>query len=249
MPDLWRTMAAVDTAWLWVFVLGVLGVLVGGGELASRYRDAPVRALWTRPGALYLLVNGLAAITALSFLRVFGWNFTAAAPTGTAEATGGAVDNAATRAALTQILVAGFAAITLLRSSLTIQLGEKDVSIGPSGVLRVLLDATDREVDRLIAQRRDAAIGALGQDITFTAASTALPAYCMVLMQNVTPEEQQEIGRQVTSLSEAQMSDRIKKRLLMLYLLCVTGADLLSQAVERVRQDIVVDDGPPPPPP
>src|SRR5262245_39565395 len=102
--------------------VGLLGALVGAGELISVFRDAPTRALLTKPAIFYVLVNVVAAVAALFLTRVFGWS-----------AGAGATTDDALR--VTQVLVAGIGAMALFRSSLTIRAGEKDVSISPSVVL------------------------------------------------------------------------------------------------------------------
>jgi hypothetical protein len=58
----------------WI-VVGPLGALVGVGELVSRYRDAPARALASLPAVLYVGLNVVAAVTALALSQLFGWNF------------------------------------------------------------------------------------------------------------------------------------------------------------------------------
>lgn len=56
-------------------IVGVLGALVGMTEIASRYRDNPVRSL-SQPGALlYVLVNAGGSVSALFIIRAFGWDF------------------------------------------------------------------------------------------------------------------------------------------------------------------------------
>ena len=54
--------------WLWTFAIGAL---VGSAELISRYRDNPGAALRSRPGLLFIALNGLAAIMALFLVRHF----------------------------------------------------------------------------------------------------------------------------------------------------------------------------------
>jgi hypothetical protein len=47
-------------------MVGAVGALVGLGELVSRYKDAPERALLYSPSAwFYCLINGVVALVAL----------------------------------------------------------------------------------------------------------------------------------------------------------------------------------------
>ena len=60
------------TDWL---AVALIGAAAGVGDLVGRYRDAPVRALTTRPGLLYVAVHAAASLAALSLIRAFGWTF------------------------------------------------------------------------------------------------------------------------------------------------------------------------------
>lgn len=42
-----------------IVLVAILGMGVGIGELISRYRDAPARAIRTRPAYLYVALNAL----------------------------------------------------------------------------------------------------------------------------------------------------------------------------------------------
>ncbi len=54
-----------------VVVVVAVGIATGITELVSRYRDAPLKATFSRPGLLYFTVNGLAAASALVLVREF----------------------------------------------------------------------------------------------------------------------------------------------------------------------------------
>src|ERR687893_315124 len=47
--------------WDWVIV-ALLGAGVALGELVSRFRDEPTRAVFTLPAFVYMSINGLAAV-------------------------------------------------------------------------------------------------------------------------------------------------------------------------------------------
>src|ERR1022692_2742599 len=57
--------------------VALLGALVGGAELVSRYRDAPHAALYTRPALVYVALNLPASVLALALIRGYGWTFNA----------------------------------------------------------------------------------------------------------------------------------------------------------------------------
>src|SRR5262249_36816696 len=95
-----------------------LGALVGIGELISRYRDEPTRAIVNLPALLYVGINAAAAAIALAAINAFGWKF-------------GTTDD--TPLHWTRVLVAGFGAMALFRSSFfTIRAGDQEVGVGPS---------------------------------------------------------------------------------------------------------------------
>ena len=206
----------------------LLGALVGIGELVSRYRDAPDRALRTVPAVFYIGVNIAASVAALYLVRVFGWSF--------------GVDGTKNPAVLewTQVLVAGFGAMALFRSSLfTVRAGDRDIAVGPSSFLQVILSAADRAVDRLRAQARTATVTEIMKGVSYAKAKTALPTYCLALMQNLAEEDQQKLGSALKSLDSFQgIDDHLKILILGLTLMNVVGPDVLTAAVRSLGAEI-----------
>ena len=165
-----------------VLVFG-LGGAVGTAELVARYRDEPWKAVATLPALSYIAVNALASLGALAAIKAFGWNF------------GLDPGNPPTIVA-THILVAGFGAMALFRSSLfTVRVGTSDVGVGPSSFLTIILNAVDRNVDRRRAAARALSIKGAMKDVSFELAKVALPLACFALMQNVPTDEQQGVIR------------------------------------------------------
>src|SRR5688500_17683994 len=98
----------------YVLVCGI-GVLVGVGELVSRYRDAPEQAVRTVPAAIYIALNAGASIAA--FFLVLAYDMAPGRGDGPA---------------ITRVMLAGFGAMAFFRTSIfTIRVGDQDVSIGP----------------------------------------------------------------------------------------------------------------------
>src|SRR3982750_2744912 len=122
-------------------IVVAIGASVGIGELVARYRDDPTRALGSFPALIYVVLNAAAAAGALALVQAFGWKF-------------GAADGSS-ELRWTRVLVAGFGAMALFRSSLfTARVGNQDVGVGPSTFLQVVLTAADRAVDRRRARAR-----------------------------------------------------------------------------------------------
>jgi hypothetical protein len=215
-------MGASTGEYVWV---AIIGLLVGITELISRYRDNPSRALFNFPAFLYVLFNIVAAVLAMFLIRdVFHWNFNFED-----------LDANKTKIKVIGVLVSGLGAMAFFRSSLFVfRVGDKDVPLGPGIVLQVLLDVTDRAVDRSRAQPRAEIVSKIMQDVDFLSAKAALPAYCFALMQNVTAEEQTNFGRQVSQLELSTMSSPIKGLTLGLALMNLVGDAVLRAAVESL---------------
>jgi len=212
----------------WYYVVaGVIGAGVAIGELVSRYRDAPVRAVFTFPAAVYIGVNAGASLAALAITRAFDWKF---------GVSGTSMDR---DVRWTQALVAGFGAIALFRSSFFIvRVGDQDVGMGPSTFLTNILGAADRGVDRLRADERSKIVGEVMKDVDFAKAYQSLPAYALGLMQNVEPEVQAQLGRQVEALRGGSIPDPARVLLLGLLLMNVVGGAVLDSAVKALGDTI-----------
>jgi hypothetical protein len=206
------------------FIVAVLiGALVGTGEIVSRYRDAPERALWTMSALLYILINAAASCVALYVI----WRFKVAV---TADSL---------RTIITQTLMAGFGAMAFFRTSLFIvRVGDQDVAIGPVAFLQVVLSATDRAVDRVRAEARAVSVTDCMEGVSFDRAWTALPSFCFALMQNVPSDEQQGVGDAVTALKGSAIDNETKVKNLGLLLLNVVGTKVLLTAVNELAQQI-----------
>ena len=114
--------------------VAMLGGLVGTSELVSRYRDAPGVAMRSLPAIFYIFINAAASMAALEFIDAHPSWFDSQ---------------------LTRNIVAGVSSMALFRTSLfVVRVGDRDVDIGPSGLLQVFLGAADRAVDRSRASAR-----------------------------------------------------------------------------------------------
>ena len=212
-------MAAVED----YVVVALIGAAVAAGELTTRYRDAPLRALRSRPALTYIAFNVLATVFALALIRVFGVRF-------------GLEPGSKLR--WTQVLIAGFGAMTFFRTSfLVTRIGEQDVGIGPSALLQAGLSVADRGVDRRRARARAEAVRKAMAGVGFEDVYDALPAYCFALMQGVSREEQQDFAdRVVAPLKASTMADSAKAFALGLALMNVVGEEVLVAAVETFKR-------------
>jgi hypothetical protein len=145
------------------------------------------------------------------------------------------------------VLVAGVGAMSFLRSSFySVRLGETDVQIGPGNLLKTILDAADREVDRKRARERATLVttvmgpsqdGKLGP-VSFAKAQLALPALCFALVQNLSEADQEAAAAEIAALANAPMPDEVRARLLGLSLINVVGDGVLVEAVATLGAEI-----------
>lgn len=199
-----------------------IGALVGAGELIVRYRDDPGQALLCGAAILYIGINAATSLAAYGLIQAFGWGF--GQPSGTDAQH------------WTQVLVAGFGAMAVLRSSLfLVKVGDKDVGIGPSGVIEGLLSAADRAVDRRRGCDRSEEVRNLLAGISWEQAREELPALCLGLMQNATPSEQQVLARTVTDLEAGDLDSSVRVYLVGLGLMNLAGAGVLRGAVAMLQ--------------
>jgi hypothetical protein len=201
------------------------GGTVGAAELLTRYRADPRRVFQTKSAWLYIGINALSTVGALFLIHVYGWTF--GGSTGMPQRT-------------TQVLVAGFGATTLFRSSLFItRIGDRDVGIGPSAILTVFMSTTDRAVDRAQAGYRSKQMQEVMDGVSFAKAWQLLPAVCLSLMQQPDAQEQKKLAIEVNEIRRSKVDDQAKTQMLGLVLMNVFGPDVLRGAVtmlgDRIR--------------
>ena len=205
-------------SWLdWVAV-ALLGGIVGTSELVSRYKDDPWAAIRSWSARFYIAVNAAASMAAFALIIAKNWF-------GPGR--------------WMQILMAGVSAMAFFRTSLfVVRAGDRDVPVGPSGFLQIYLTAADRAVDRRRAAARSAAVVAAMKDVDYAKAKDALPPYCLALMQNVSNEDQQQLGRTLRDLDAAPEEPSVKALLLGIELINVVGVDVLTTAVKSLGDQI-----------
>ena len=119
-------------------IVALFGLGIGLGELVSRYRDAPLRAVGSAPALLYMVVNACAALGALALIRVFEVDF-------------GIGVEKVEQVRWTQLFVAGFASMALFRSSLfTVRVGDQDIGIVSDRCNEAIPDGEGALMDRRV---------------------------------------------------------------------------------------------------
>jgi hypothetical protein len=208
----------------WVLVF-LLGAFVGIGELTSRYRDEPAKALLTIPALIYITLNAAASVMALAIGRGVGLWTTVEQNT----------------VNWTQVLAAGLGAMVLLRSSVfRIRVGEEDVDVGPNSFLTSVISAADRAVDRVRAKERALTVAQVMENVASDKALEILPSYLAALMQNFTQEEQSRFEESVERIRSGQMSDETKALTFGLLAMTYMGVDVLRSAVQSLTTQLKI---------
>lgn len=201
-------------------IAGLLGALLGAAELLSRYRDKPSLLLLVGATWGYVVINALAAIAAYLLIQRFGWGF---------GQTGGAK-------AAVQVLVAGFGSAALFRSSLfMVKVGTDTVGVGPNVVLASLLDAADRAVDRVQAQRRLTKVKEVMEGFDFATSHDDLVTACLAAAANVSSDNALSLRSSVQALAGSPATPKGKNLTLGLLIIDVVGAEVLKAAVDSLR--------------
>ena len=209
----------------------LIGALVGMGELVGRYRDEPGRAVRSLPAFIYMAINGVASAAALGLSHLFGWTFGAVAGSDQARAT--------------QIVVAGFGAMAIFRSSLFLyRVGNREIGIGPVAFLQVMLEATDRGVDRHRAQARSAGVRRIMSGLDFDTVAITLPAYAIGLMQNLSEQDQSVLSTRIDDVRKSPQDPRMKAMGLGLLVMDAVGEVVLEEAVLTVKKELGLESKP-----
>jgi hypothetical protein len=205
-----------------LLLVGFFAGFVAYAELLSRYHDSPGRLVGALPTPFYLLINIAAGIAALLIVRKLGLVAGTKAPR------------------LYAILLAGFGAVAFFRTSLfTMRVGGADIGVGPSAVLQSLLAGADRMIDRDQAQGRAADVAEIMRGIAFEKAQISLPSLCFLLVENITPADQQGVSEQIKRLAAtAEVGADQKAIILGVYLIRLVGTDVLDLAVEALGAEI-----------
>ena len=209
----------MDWSWIDWPAVALLGGVVGASELVSRYKDDPWASMKSWPAAFYISINSVASIAALGLIHH--------------------LSQFAGTSRWAQVLLAGVSAMAFFRTSLfQVRAGDRDVGVGPSAFLQIFLIAADRSVDRKRAKARSDAVAKVMKDVDYTKASKALPLYCLALMQNVSPEDQDVLKRSLDGLDKQDAEPSLKARLLGIELINVVGVDVLTTAVDSLGEQI-----------
>lgn len=220
----------------------LFGALVAVSEISSRYKDEPLQACLSPYGIVYVVLNGTISLAALVLILHFNAQF-------------GSIANDPILAALT----AGFGSSAVMRTRLAVLKGDdnKDVSIGPDFVLKILLSTVDKYVDRYRAVRRQALVVELLDKMRglgpFKDAANYL-SYALLAFQNIDPAFKEQLSQTFNSYDRAVLPIDIKFMAMGFIFIDLVGESHFAAVLEnasavKTKSDPVAPSPPAPPAP
>jgi hypothetical protein len=223
-----------------IFGALLFGGLVGVAEIASRYRDEPLKAVLSPYGLIYETLNGYISVLALFLIYHFSDKFPAVAN-----------DN------LLAAITAGFGATVVMRTRIAVIKGAdgKDVSVGPDYVIGIVLQMIDTNIDRWRAVRRQNILSDNFQKIRqlgeFSSAWRYLLA-SLLAFQNLDDARKKTLSDTYNDYLAQDLPDDIKRLGLGFLFLTLVGESNFGKVLEcanRLQAGVAAGQNPPPPPP
>ncbi len=201
----------------------LFGSAVGASELVSRYRDEPMHAVASRPGALYLGLNALISAATYGLLSAYASSILPALK-----------DDP-----LMTSVVAGFGGMLILRSkffTLRSEAGE-DFSVGPDAVITTFLSAADRAVDRSRAERRmDVVDQEVGRFDPMDDGIRDRLAVSLAAFQNLSNDEKEFLEQEISAVYESGYPAELKLRSVSYGLLGIAGERTFRRMMKTIRR-------------
>ena len=173
---------------------------------------------------IYIGLNALAGVFALTAIDLFGSPFEEK------------LDTRVRR--IVEILVAAFGALAIMRTAvIQVRVDNRDVQIGPHWVLSALLAFTSKQMSIARARHVQQVTSKIMENVDFEKAKQQLPSYCFLLMKTG-DEEQKAVSREITSIDIQSMQNKTKSLQLGLIMLELVGEEVLTQAVEVLKNEI-----------
>lgn len=188
-----------------------LAVLGAASELMGRFRDEPLRIVYSRPGILYLFLNAVLAVIVLAALR-----YASRPQTGIL--------------ALEQVILAGFGARFLVKTKVVGWRGRdgKSEDIGPGTFFERMLTSISRTADRGRAADRLRFVSELLDGIAWEQARTLFAVEMAGAMQDLTDEEKSLIQKNLRIIdTKRDLDDSTRVHLLGYLILEYAGEEFL----------------------
>jgi len=215
-----RSVAPNQTkAHAWYLVLSAsLGAFIGFAELVSRYRDEPMRAVSTRPGVLYITLNGAVGACVYGILVRYSKSI---------------LPSLSGDLLLTSI-VAGFGGMAILRSKFfTLQTAAgEDIPIGADAAITAFLNAADRGVDRNRAVRRIELVREASRRVIDPTAARDFFQVSLAAFQSLPELERESASRDIEAVYKTDYPSRLKVQALCYGILSRTGEETFQVMID-----------------
>ena len=210
-----------------VYAAFIFGALVGVAEIASRYRDEPLKAVLSPFGLIYEALNGFLSVLAIFLIFYYEQRFETVAGD-----------------PLLAALTAGFGAAVVMRTRIAVLKSPDgtDIAIGPDQVITTLLQVIDTNIDRWRAVRRQTILRNsfdrlrdLGE---FEEAWTYLGA-SMLAFQNLDDAQRKALNETYNDYKARQQPDDIKRLgvgFIFLTLVGETNFDKVLECAAQIRE-------------
>jgi hypothetical protein len=198
----------------------VIGGLVGGSELMSRYRDEPTRALVCPPAVAYVALNATISACAYGLLTKYS------------ETIIPGLEGDKLMTALT----GGFAAMAILRSkffTLRTENGE-DVAVGPDAAISAFLSAADRGVDRVRAANRLELVFHKARAVTAPEKGRDFIEASLAAFQNLSDEEKSALTGKIEAIYGTKYPEDLKLQAMCYGVLNLTGERDFNQVMTNL---------------
>ena len=210
-----------------VYAALIFGTLVGVAEIASRYRDEPLKAVLSPFGLIYEALNGFLSVLAIFLIFYYETRFETVASD-----------------PLLAALTAGFGAAVVMRTRIAVLKSPdgSDIAVGPDQVITTLLQVVDTNIDRWRAVRRQIILRNsfdrlrdLGE---FEEAWTYLGA-SMLAFQNLDDVQRKALNETYNDYKARQQPDDIKRLgvgFIFLTLVGETNFDKVLECAAQIRE-------------
>ena len=205
-------------------IVFLIGSILSAVEMGSRYKDEPISVMTCAPGIFYITVNGLICCVGLLFIKIYGNPETIKNNT------------LFSSSRVTDVLYASLGSFLIMRSSfLKLGTDSSQIDLGLNLVLKKLVDIIDRQVDRDQASRRSKDITDLLRDVKFDDLSDRVKPLCLQVMQNVAPDELEELLTELKTIESSDDNLETRKLSMGLELYNIVGKKVLQSVVNDLK--------------
>lgn len=202
-----------------IFIVFLFGALFGFAEILQRYPGTKYNfRVWM--SYVYIVLNGIVAVLALFVIRYFK-----------------DPDNVLIFDSfeIIDILIAGFAGMMVLRSSIfSIKHNDETVEVGLATLFQVFLNAVEKRMKNKAAALRLERIEKIMAGVNFDTAKQELPLLCTSFIDNFTDEDINKLIKKVEEISNLSIENDNKSLQLGRFIASYCDEEILEAAIDRL---------------